>query len=507
MFLLTKIDNFLNAVTMYRLVLYGLRTLTVVAILFGFLGILPYSGWAIIASLLTMLAACWPTNKILAKLFGVTTNYESIYISMLILFLLLPPSLDIKQLATNFLAGVIAMASKYILAINKKHLFNPAAFGVWLVSIFGITSAIWWGAGEQLLPFTIIIGLLIVRKIRRFLLLFSFFVASTITISFFNLQHGMNLPDSIIQVFIGWPVVFLGTIMLTEPLTSPGRKHLQIIYGALVGVLLGLQFHIGPLFSSPEFTLLVGNLFAYFVSAKEKLFLQVKEIKKLSPNIYEIIFAKDPSFKFLAGQYMEWTLRQKHTDARANRRYFTIASSPQEEELRLGIRYSTPSSTFKETLIHLLPGGKIVASQLGGDFVLPKDRNKKLVFIAGGIGVTPFRSILKYLIDAQEKRDIVLFYSNTQENDIVYEDIFDQAAKTLGMKIYYVLTDKEKIPQGWKGLVGRLSNEIIDKEIPDYRERTFYLSGPNVMVNGYKKILSQMGVPQKQIKTDYFPGY
>lgn len=492
---------------MYRLMLYGLLILAGIAILFGFFGRLPYSGLELTVLLVTILTACLVSNFLFSKLFKATTNFESAYITALILFFLLVPSQEVKYVVINFSVGILAMATKYFFAIKKKHLFNPAAFSVLLFGLFGITNAIWWGAGQALLPFTTILGLLIVRKIRRFHLLFSFLAAGVVTISFFAVSHGTRLLDAVMQVFLSWQVIFLGTIMLTEPLTSPTRKTTQMIYGMIVGVLLGLQFRIGPIFSSPELALVIGNLFTYFVSSKEKLFLQLKEMRQLTSHIYEFIFPKDPSFQFLAGQYLEWTLGQKHLDARGNRRYFTIASSPTERELRLGVRYSVPSSSFKETLTHLPPGGKIIANQLGGDFVLPKDLSKKLVFIAGGIGITPFRSMIKYLIDTNQKRNIILFYSNTEAADIVYKDIFDEAVGKLGITVHYVLTDKEKIPQGWTGIVGRLSSELIVEKVPDYKERIFYLSGPNVMVNGYKQLLRSLRIRSKQIVTDYFPGY
>jgi len=93
----------------------------------------------------------------------------------------------------------------------------------------------------------------------------------------------------------------------------------------------------------------------------------------------------------------------------------------------------------------------IIASQLSGDFVLPRNKRKKLVFIAGGIGITPFRSMIKYLIDKKEKRDIVLFYSNKKEEDIVYKNIFDEASKSLNLKIIYTLTNLENNQTKWIG--------------------------------------------------------
>src|SRR5690606_33578640 len=156
----------------------------------------------------------------------------------------------------------------------------------------------------------------------------------------------------------------------------------------------------------------------YIVSPKYKLLLTLKEKVQLAPSIYEFIFSKNIAFTFTPGQYLEWTLPEKSADGRGNRRYFTIASSPTEEDVRLGVKMAAErSSKFKTTLVDMKEGDSLVAGQLSGDFVLPKDKNKKLVFIAGGIGVTPFRSMIQYLLTNREKRDIVLFYacSNAEE--------------------------------------------------------------------------------------------
>jgi ferredoxin-NADP reductase len=144
---------------------------------------------------------------------------------------------------------------------------------------------------------------------------------------------------------------------------------------------------------------------------------------------------------------------------------------------------------------------------LAGDFTLPQDTSKKLVFIAGGIGVTPFRSMIKYLIDKKEKRDIILFYSNKTYDEIAYKDVFDEATKEFGLKTIYTLSDETKLPPDWSGDKGFLTAGKVKNFVPDYKERTYYLSGPHGMVAAFEKTLAEIGVPKLQIKTDYFPGF
>ena len=148
-----------------------------------------------------------------------------------------------------------------------------------------------------------------------------------------------------------------------------------------------------------------------------------------------------------------------------------------------------------------------MTGNLAGDFVLPKNTNKKLVFILGGIGITPFRSIAKYLLDNNKKIPAVVFYSNKSKSDIVYKDLLDEIESKLGVKIIYNLTDLENIPKDWKGEKGRLSKDLIKKYVSDYKERIFYLSGPHAMVSGFEEVLYEMGVKPTNIKKDFFPGY
>jgi len=233
--------------------------------------------------------------------------------------------------------------------------------------------------------------------------------------------------------------------------------------------------------------------------------LTLKSIEKIGTETYEFIFASDRRFSFLPGQYLEWTLGHHFPDDRGNRRYFTIASSPTEKDIRLGVKFYSPESSFKRALGAMKEGDAISASQLAGEFVLPEDAGKKLVFIAGGIGITPFRSMIQYLIDKKEKRSVALLYSNRNVEDIVYKDVFDRAQNELGIKtVYFATGENTPIPGVY---TESLSQNVIVQEIPDYLERTFYISGPRAMVLAFKKTLRDMNIPNKRIKVDFFPGF
>lgn len=500
------IDRFLNSITMYRLILYGLIVISAFAIIFSFLGILTLGGLDLVKSLSILLIVCFTSNFLLSKIFKAPINAESFAITSLILFLILYPADLFSDYATIALAGFIAMLSKYVLTVNKKHIFNPTAFALVIVGITGNNLASWWVGSLELLPVVAIIGFLVLRKIHRFSLFLSFAGVSITVISLFSFLNGVNPASLITNSLTSSLIIFFGCIMLTEPLTSPPAKKLQIIYGALVGVLFGLQFQIGPIISSPELALVIGNIFSYIVSPKQKLFLKLKEKNKIAKDSYEFVFDKNKEFNFSPGQYMEWTTPEYTTDSRGNRRYFTIASSPTENDMKIGIRFNNPSSSFKKYLNGMETGEKVVASQLSGEFILPKDKNQRIVFVAGGIGITPIRSMVKYLLDKKEKRDTVLFYACKSLEEVAYKDLLDQAEKSIGLKTIYLLSEGE-LPKDIKAIRGRLSKDIIEKEVPDYKDRIFYLSGPELMVRAYKRLLLELGIKRNKIVTDYFPGY
>jgi ferredoxin-NADP reductase len=286
----------------------------------------------------------------------------------------------------------------------------------------------------------------------------------------------------------------------------PPLRRSQIYYGMLVGVLFTPQFHIGSFYTTPELAILIGNLFAFVVSPKAAIMLRLKEKVQLAPDIYDFIFVPARKFAFAPGQYMEWTLGHNQPDSRGNRRYFTLASSPTEDTLRLGVKFNQQSSSFKSALLAMDQHDEIVAAQVAGDFVLPANPRQKCVFIAGGIGVTPFRSMIAYLLDTRQPRPIVMFYANKTAGDIVYKDVFDRAQRELGIKTIYTISDKDTRQPAWGARVGYLSPQLIKDEVPDYLDCIFYISGPPAMVDSFKAALRQIHVRSSQIKTDLFAG-
>lgn len=495
---------------MYRLVVYYLIALLAVAGVFGYFGKMPYQPLEILFSTVFILVVCVVTNKFFAYMFDAPSNVESVYITGLILALIISPIQglgDTVFFALATWASIIGISSKYLLAIKKKHIFNPVVVGV-VVTAFTIgLSASWWVGTVFMVPFVIAGGVLLVKKIHRFDLVLSFFFASLVLFLGHNLIQGKDFLDSLQNITLNTPLFFFAFVMLTEPLTTAPTRALRIGYGAITGVLFAPFVHLGLVFSTPELALLIGNIYSYIVSPKYKMILAFKRREEVARDTFDFVFEKDRDVTWRPGQYLEWTLTHGDSDSRGVRRFFTIASSPTESEMRMGVKFYPNPSSFKTVLHGMQSGEEIVASQLSGDFTMPKNKNKKLVFVAGGIGVTPFRSMIKYLVDMNEKRNVTLLYSNREFADIAYKNIFDEAHDKLGIKTFYTLTDTEKVPANWSGGIGYITADVIKMEVPDYADSLFYLSGPRSLVLAFEKTLSDMGVSRGQIKTDYFPGF
>lgn len=503
------IDNFLNKITMYRLTLYYLISLIGIAIVLSIFGILRYNPLDIAINSLAAIIVGFIFNLVFAKIFKAVTNVESVYITALILALIVPVTFP-QNLAFISLAAAAAMASKYLLTIDKKHVFNPAAVAVAAIAMLSPQhAATWWVGTSVMLPFVLVGGLLLVRKTQREDMVFNFLSLYLIVISAGVILRG----GSLLSIFstlrlnvLDSALFFFMFVMFTEPLTSPTTKQKRNYFAYFVALLyatpsLRLGFAL-----TPEIALVLGNVFSYIISPTARFVLSLQQKIKLSSDTYEFVFNKTPDFNFTPGQYMEWTLPHQREDSRGNRRYFSIASSPTEDKLSMTVKFYDPSSTYKKRLISLEPGEKIIASQVAGDFILPKNLKKQFVFIAGGVGIAPFRSMIQYIIDKNLTTDIILLFTNRTKEDILFAEIFDRA-RLNGVKTIYNLTNAESAPQDWTGTVGYITPEKIQQLIPDYKNRVYYLSGPQPMVQNFEETLRKVSVPSNQITKDFFPGY
>lgn len=221
----------------------------------------------------------------------------------------------------------------------------------------------------------------------------------------------------------------------------------------------------------------------------------------VAKNIQRFWFKPPQKLDYTAGQYIELYLPHPNPDERGIRHWFTLSSSPTEDNIFITTKFAPErSSTFKQTLKALKPGTKVEMVEPEGDFVLPDDPKRPLVFVAGGIGITPFRSMVKYLSDTKAKRDIHLIYALNDIDQAVYLDLF----KSYGLKLTLVVKEP---PANWDGESGGLDADRILSLIGELDNKLIYISGPEPMVETFNDDLQAKGVPEVQLKTDYFPNY
>ena len=489
---------------MYQVVIGVLVVWLLAAFGLSAVGLLPYTVLEMFAATATLAGSGLALHYALSFITKAPANLGSTVITLLILFFIFDPSLTLADLVSLAAVAAIAIVSKYVVAFRGLHIFNPVALAAVLISLVGLNFATWWIATPLLAPLVLLGGILITAKIRRFPMVVTGIMVATIVFGTLAAIEGSLSTQALWSYLVSTPLLFFMFVMVTEPLTTPAGHKAQVLYGALIAGLLHLPFTIGPLFSSPELALLVANAIAYPFSLKGRLKLALVDKLEVAANTIEYQFKPSFSFWFKPGQYLEWALPHSSPDTRGIRRYFTIASSPQEEVVRLTVRHNEGGSTFKKALAALKPGEVVFATSRKGEFVLPRRcEGKKLLFVAGGIGVTPFRSHIQHLIDTEQAADVALYYCNQSEKDIAYRDFFAAAESEIDLKTIYVL---DQPPEHWSGESGYINEEMLQRHTPDVTERIIYISGPPPMVNAYKDLFLKAGVPRDNIHTDYFPG-
>lgn len=222
-------------------------------------------------------------------------------------------------------------------------------------------------------------------------------------------------------------------------------------------------------------------------------------------------------FNYAAGQYAFFDIGGVYNDPEGPVRHFSLASSPTEEEIIISTRIrDTP---YKKRLSSLEIGSKAKVTKPLGKFVL-HDYSKPAVLISGGIGVTPFRSMVKYATDKQLPIRIVMFDSNRNIPNILYKEEFDECLnRNTNLKIVYTITEKEDdnqpssapgVNKEWKGERGRIDKAMLERHLNDneIKNSIYYICGPAGMLNAIKELLqNSLQISMDQIRTEEFTGY
>jgi ferredoxin-NADP reductase len=224
---------------------------------------------------------------------------------------------------------------------------------------------------------------------------------------------------------------------------------------------------------------------------------RLERIDPVTDSTRTFWFAPERRYRYIAGQYAELVLPHEHMDARGNRRWFTLSSSPSEPLLGMTVKFHPKGSSFKQTLSALQPGDEVLLTDPLGDFVLPRDASIPLVFVAAGIGITPFRSMVQYLTDRNELRQIQLVYITRNPAGMAFLPLLTSYP---GLQILPIHTQQNEAQY-------RPTAEDIFKKIGDTAGKRIYLSGPQLLIETLWADMQNRGIHRDQLLLDYFPGY
>jgi ferredoxin-NADP reductase len=211
-------------------------------------------------------------------------------------------------------------------------------------------------------------------------------------------------------------------------------------------------------------------------------------------DAYSFFFRPEIPISWEAGQFMHYSLEHQDPDERRSDRYFSISSAPYEGHVRLTTRISDAPSSFKRALNNLPIGGVIGAQWPEGGFTVD-DPGSEIVMIAGGIGITPYRSMLLEMDHRGTPIEATLLYANKTDDAVFKDELESLTLIHPGFRIGYFIGEN------------RLDVDAIARVAPDLARPVFYVSGPETMARSWVDKLRTMGVPQQNIKTDFFPGY
>jgi ferredoxin-NADP reductase len=218
-------------------------------------------------------------------------------------------------------------------------------------------------------------------------------------------------------------------------------------------------------------------------------------------------FDKPPDFQFRAGQSVDVTLPDPpETDAEGNIRTFSIASAPRDPDIVVATRMR--DTAFKRVLGAMAIGSEVQVDGPGGSFTLHHNSAKPAVLLAGGIGITPFRSIVRQATAERLPHKIFLFYGNNKPEDAPFlEDLQALTASNPNLVIVPTMTDMARSTRPWQGETRLIGRDVLLAHLPSLQGPIFYTAGPPGMVASLRAMLLGAGVDQDDVREEEFAGY
>lgn len=240
--------------------------------------------------------------------------------------------------------------------------------------------------------------------------------------------------------------------------------------------------------------------------------MKLKLIKRFEEEGGATTFYFEPEqvFEWTAGQYLHYKINNQDFDDRGPNRFFSIASAPHEEYIQLTTKFFDDGSSFKKELIRLKAGDTIEAFGPKGDFSI-REGITDYVFIAGGMGITPFRSIILDLDHRGKPLNITLLYANKTLDMVFRAELEKIAKKHKEFRVLYFITGEDvqekQLTENIKISSARIDKQTLEEVIKNTDSTMVYVSGPETMVYYFEDLLSQLKVPGQNIVCDYFIGY
>jgi ferredoxin-NADP reductase len=229
--------------------------------------------------------------------------------------------------------------------------------------------------------------------------------------------------------------------------------------------------------------------------------------KDLCAGTTAFYFGKPEGFEFNAGQFANFTLlTSTDADLLGDTRALSIASAPHERNLMVATRLR--ATAFKRTLNSLPLGTELRLQGPYGSLTLSRNGTRPAVLLAGGIGITPFRSLIWNAAESLSSRRINLFYSVRVPDEAVFlEELREMEQHNTRYKLICTVTQPEKVKLPWRGETGRISIQMLSKWIPDLSVPIYFIAGPPGMVTGMRQILIGSGIAEEDIRAEEFSGY
>jgi ferredoxin-NADP reductase len=233
--------------------------------------------------------------------------------------------------------------------------------------------------------------------------------------------------------------------------------------------------------------------------------IKLQDKQPVAEGTMAFYFEKPAGFTFKPGQYCNWALiNPPESDAEGNTRDFSLASAPHEQFLMIATRMR--DTAFKRTLKNMAPAAEIEVRGPMGDLVLHDDATTPAVFLAGGIGVTPFRSIVLDAAYRKLPHKIYLFHSNRRPQDAPFLESL-QHSENPNCEFVGTMTQVDNSTGAWSGETGHINKEMLSRHIGDLGKPIYYVAGPPTMLKSLEQALLDSGVTESQIKSEEFEGY